>query len=228
MRKGFIALMAVLLLFSMSGGALARERETVPDLKEAKSYAYLDMDKADAATREKILNARNEIINNTDWTEDGSEAYVVDIKTGKVLETLPHFSEVFPEGWEPPVYEKEVAVVTDGEGSEQAYSAVNIVYNGDVKLSHPSSSTVSSPFCTFVKQNRVVCVGATLIPGSTYNVGLNNATTGVSVATKTNLNLGEVMLYSSGSVFRCSARASTYSTPGWAKMQVIDGYEYVG
>ncbi len=102
MKKGFTMLIAVILALSLSCGAFAQEEDAFPNLKKAAGYAYLDPDTADADLREKILDARNEIINGTDWVEDDAEAYVVDTETGEVLQELPHFSEVFPSDWEQP------------------------------------------------------------------------------------------------------------------------------
>lgn len=102
MKKSFTMLIAVILALSLSCGALAQEGEVFPNLEKAAGYAYLDLDTADADLREKILDARNEIINGTNWVEDDAEAYIVDTETGEVLQELPHFSEVFPSDWEQP------------------------------------------------------------------------------------------------------------------------------
>lgn len=72
-------------------------------IAEASKLAYQDLKSASPEMQEKILEARAQIMYNTDWIADGCEGGTFDIKTGEILSTLPHFSEVFPEDWEPPV-----------------------------------------------------------------------------------------------------------------------------
>ncbi|WP_322169987.1 hypothetical protein [Acutalibacter caecimuris] len=70
---------------------------------ETRTYAYMDLDKADAMTKEKILEARDEIANQTDWYADnrGVIGFTLNLETGEVEET-PAFSELFP-GWDLPI-----------------------------------------------------------------------------------------------------------------------------
>lgn len=104
--KKILALFLSALLLTAGGLCLAAgapaDRESSPDLAEAEQYAYLDLDSAPPALREKILAARTAIIFSKDWVADGYEAYVGDVTTGEILEVLPTFSSLFP-GWELPV-----------------------------------------------------------------------------------------------------------------------------
>ena len=78
-------------------------------LERASEFAYLDADKATPELKEKILEARKEIIYNTDWVADGYVGCIRNIKTGKLIKELPEFSEVFPE-WDVPVEENNAKI----------------------------------------------------------------------------------------------------------------------
>ena len=71
------------------------------ELKAAEVYAYMDYETADAATQEKILEARNTIIFSRSWVSDGMYSCVMD-PDGNVVRVTPQFSEVFPADWELP------------------------------------------------------------------------------------------------------------------------------
>ena len=78
-------------------------------LESASEFAYLDADKATPELKEKILEARKEIIYNTDWVADGYVGCIRNIKTGKLIKELPEFSEVFP-GWDVPIEENNAKI----------------------------------------------------------------------------------------------------------------------
>lgn len=65
-------------------------------------YAYMILADAPEELRPVILEARKQIIDNSDWVADDLNGWVLDPK-GNVVETLPHFHEIFPEDWEYPV-----------------------------------------------------------------------------------------------------------------------------
>ena len=78
-------------------------------LESASEFAYLDADKATPELKEKILEARKEIIYNTDWVADDYVGCIRNIKTGKLIKELPEFSEVFP-GWDVPIEENNAKI----------------------------------------------------------------------------------------------------------------------
>lgn len=109
---GIIVLLCILcILLSLctlpiSATALAVEAVDIPVMDDVstvdastRALAYQDIDKARAEIKAEIILARNEIIRNESWCDDGFMSEVGDARTGEVLETLPQFSELFP-GWE--------------------------------------------------------------------------------------------------------------------------------
>ena len=90
-------------------------------VEEAEEYAYLDLDSASEALREKILAAREVIIFHSRWVADGYSGNIWDVETGEIIETLPAFSELFP-GWDLPVYDTiQEQVTEDGLGADCLY-----------------------------------------------------------------------------------------------------------
>ncbi len=85
----------------------------------AERYAYLDLESASPALKEKILQARRQIIFSTDWVADGYSMWVEDIRTGEIIREIPKFSEVFP-GWDIPKEKK----MDDGDSRETKQDVV--------------------------------------------------------------------------------------------------------
>lgn len=126
--KKLIALFVSTLLLATSLTGLAagtsastQDTEAKEALTKAEQYAYLDLDSATPSMQQKILDARNAIIFSKDWVADGYEAYVEDVSTGEVLETLPSFSELFPD-WDLPV-DNSIASATVYESSSSVSSS---------------------------------------------------------------------------------------------------------
>ena len=101
MKKTFAFMLTIALLFSLSIPATATE-VTAEDASDLRSIAYMNLDTADEQTRTNILAARNKIMFSTSWVADDVNGWVLD-ENGVVIETLPHFSEVFPSDWDVPV-----------------------------------------------------------------------------------------------------------------------------
>lgn len=91
MKKWRALLFACALTLAMSGAALA----------SYEGIAYLDIDTAEPAMQEAILGAGDTVLYQHSWVADGYEAYIQDVATGEVVQTLPTFSELFP-GWQLP------------------------------------------------------------------------------------------------------------------------------
>lgn len=62
-------------------------------------YAYMILDEAEESLKPIILEARWRIISNSDWVDDELNGHIED-EAGNIIETVPHFHEVFPADWE--------------------------------------------------------------------------------------------------------------------------------
>lgn len=96
-----IALICMMLSGTMVSALASKSDQGV---QTDNGIAYLNLDEASPDMQEEILEARKEIIYNTDWVADGYSGAVIDAYTGEVIEELPHFSEVFP-NWDVPIGE---------------------------------------------------------------------------------------------------------------------------
>lgn len=144
MKKIITCCLAVALTLTMIVPAMAAE-ETMPetvDVSSVEYYAYMDLDTADAALKETILEARNEIIFSTSWVVDGGYACVKD-PDGNIVSIAPQFSELFPAEWEPPVFPTDSAE-TPSTNSVQDLGEINFV--GYVDLTAPPANTNTPPF----------------------------------------------------------------------------------
>ena len=118
MKKFLSMTMTLIMLMALAVPAFAVDKESDSNseaevqeeiLESASEFAYLDADKATPELKEKILEARKEIIYNTDWVADGYVGCIRNIKTGKLIKELPEFSEVFP-GWDVPIEENNAKI----------------------------------------------------------------------------------------------------------------------
>lgn len=118
MKKFLSMTMTLIMLMALAVPAFAVNKESDSNseaevqeeiLGSASEFAYLDADKATPELKEKILEARKEIIYNTDWVADGYVGCIRNIKTGKLIKELPEFSEVFP-GWDVPIEENNAKI----------------------------------------------------------------------------------------------------------------------
>ena len=64
-------------------------------------YAYMILEDAPEELKPMIQEARKRIIESSDWVDDELDGWILD-PDGNVIETLPHFHEIFPEDWETP------------------------------------------------------------------------------------------------------------------------------
>ncbi|WP_418928952.1 hypothetical protein [Clostridium fessum] len=118
MKKFLSMTMTLIILMALAFPAFAVDKESDSNseaevqeeiLESASEFAYLDADKATPELKKKILEARKEIIYNTDWVADGYVGCIRNIKTGKLIKELPEFSEVFP-GWDVPIEENNAKI----------------------------------------------------------------------------------------------------------------------
>ena len=226
MKKFISVALACMLLATTMVTASAAEPDQ--EMQIDNNLAYLDLNEATPSMQKKILKAREQIIYNTNWVADGYSGAVIDMDTGEVKEEIPHFSEVFPD-WDVPVGE-----ITENEVEALPKIGVSpddflFIYSKRVYLEQATQSHNADAFFTFQNDpyeiGTAIAIGATSLSSSeTCNVGISDATTGESLLVQTRLSEGEAaVLYG---VFNeiLSCRASTYSNPGWATMEIDGGY----
>ncbi len=89
MKKFLSMTMTLIMLMALAVPAFAVNKESDLNseaevqeeiLESASEFAYLDADKATPELKEKILEARKEIIYNTDWVADGYVGCIRNIK----------------------------------------------------------------------------------------------------------------------------------------------------
>ncbi|OMC73042.1 hypothetical protein BK121_09030 [Paenibacillus odorifer] len=211
--------LALLLLLTPSFALASNQQNYFASLSEEK-LAYQDVDAAPTEWKDDILNARNSIIYSTSWTVDGQVGY--ELPDG-MLVALPEFSDLFP-GWDVPKLKEDVRKEQLTKPQTYDFHTLAANYVGFVYLFEPSNSGASLPFYTFYSSaNRVTMIGDSL-PGTSYNAGFTNLNTGSDVGYANNLPQGgKLYLTKLNSNTAYGARASTYSTTGYAQMSVVDG-----
>ena len=184
------------------------------DLETAAAYAYLDLETASPELADTILAARNTIIYHSTWVADGYKAQIVDVATGEVLEEVPTFSELFP-GWDIPVE-------TPAEEAADLTPQATEEFPCTVYLSRPRDGVLTKPFLTLPTLGKSLYTYATYLQNSaTYNLGYANGSTGKSLGYASQIPLGAGYRLESPGYIQCSVRASTYSTPGNARLVIV-------
>lgn len=255
MKKFLSMTMTLIMLMALAVPAFAVNKESDPNseaevqdeiLESASEFAYLDADKATPELKEKILEARKEIIYNTDWVADGYVGCIRNIKTGKLIKELPEFSEVFP-GWDVPIEENNAkieisepvlpAVPADNTMEEIKPLSIGtglddwiVLLSERVYLKSASSTTNATPFAAFTldpyKMGTQIRAYATSLSASeTCNIGFSDYSSGKSLASAVNLVEYEALeLYVGVGKPTVGVRASTYSNPGWSTIKVDGAY----
>lgn len=221
MKKSIMLVLVVALLCTTLTPVMAAEiPATSNDYQQITGlnrYAYMDLEEADAATQQIILEARKEIIFSTSWVADGLYGYITD-SDGIVQEVVPQFSEVFPADWEVPVDINTSAVATPYSWQHS--------FNGVVILRRPPTSGTPSPFhqlSTGVFNNLYVKTISTVgyNTSGTYNVGYINQTTGKSLGYAENLANGKSFNITAPTNATVGIYASTHTAVGEWNMQVV-------
>lgn len=121
---------------------------------EAENYAYLDYDSASPELQEKILEARSIIVFNSAWVADGYSGCIQDVETGKIIKTLPLFSELFPD-WEMPSMETPADSITeDGLGANLLYGISLQV----IQINQDEILCISTEQMNMFKENQKITV----------------------------------------------------------------------
>ena len=201
-----ITSVAILLLATIPSFAAAPDT-SMYEFMSIEALAYCDLDEAPIEYQDDILAARDAIIHSTNWTVNGQTQIVLEDGT---IQELPEFSELFPD-WDIPKAKNIPDIVT--------YSAN---FNGVIYLFNPTT-TQTPPFYVFYPGSYLVEMGATSIPGSSWNAAFTNYTSGYEVGNATNLPVGAAyQLNVASTSFVYGARASTFSTEGYAALYVSD------
>lgn len=137
------------------------------------------------------------------------------------IEAVPDFYDLFPQDWDVPTAESRAMYLsTDTDKISSDSRALKYYFQGTRRI-NSATSTLATPFCRFTAIDNSDVVGiATRIPGATYNIGFS-VDGGADLGYFDNLRAGNGMLCT-----RCSTngkyavRASTYSTPGNADLEV--------
>lgn len=149
MKKLLIISMCLALSLVCTTVGLAAETVQVEEpLERAQQYAYMDLEAASPEMKEKILEARKEIIYSQSWVADGYTMTVEDGETGEIR-NIPTFSELFPD-WEIPIVEfsSEDSAVSSVISPMNETDWIEIATRNNVTISSASSSTTASPFLT--------------------------------------------------------------------------------
>lgn len=220
--KKIISLLFVLSCLSIGVFASEVQTDTSIDFVNpiTASTAYMNLETATPAQQEKILAARNEIMFNNSWTTEAMST-IYETPDGKV-EILPLFSDLFP-GWDVPKMNStnstadlsKLDLSTFNSGPVWKYYQVPTYLEKATDEFGPEVAYYNS-----IPGTTAEVVIKSLTSAKTCNVGFNDYW-GKTLGHKDNMILG-----SSVKQIRLDpgqylgVRASTYSTPSWATLQV--------
>lgn len=220
MKKMLAGVLAVVSLFCMSTTAMAAsptqniESQREAKIEAAKEIAYMDVESASVEMQERILQARETIIESKSWVADGYEATLTR-KDGTVTK-IPHFSELFP-GWDIPASESTAVMSPRAVPELRSPVSQNII----VDLNR-ASSTMNAPASFVVSniENTLEVYVNDLITSTSCNLGFTNTDLNLSVAHMVDMRVGDHLGVDSvpGTLTRIAVRASTYVTPGRAEL----------
>ena len=182
--------------------------------------AYMNLEEASPEMKTEIIQARNKIIYNTSWVDDGWRGELVNMETGEVVEEVPEFHEIFPEDWEIPVDESV-------KNMKPTIDPMSIIFSNRIYL-RKATNVPADPFYRFTL-NKTYFAATTYASSADVSDSVNIAyidyDTGESHGYRVNIPIGYGF-----SVFPSSAelassiniavKASTYSNPGYANMVV--------
>lgn len=228
MKEKFIKLMAFLLSLSLLPiGIPASAYEEKYLSEDAGCIAYMDISDAPQELQKQIISERNAIISEHEWVADGFSSSVIDVATGDVIRELPEFHEIFPKDWDLPI-ENDISDVAFEDSYMPFSSDYTTIFNGNVYLNKPSTSSISSPFGYFnLDKNHMLAYtyASSLTASETCNIGYSNRATGEVLNTATRLKQGQAVTVGQKDFFNpktitINVRASTFSSPGWSTMVV--------
>ena len=194
------------------------------------NIAYMDINEATPELKQKILQAREEIIFSNSWVSDEVNGRVLD-ENGNVIEELPHFSDLFPEDWEPPVLKTntgeqvgEIIPIAPERSTQELWQQM---YQESVWLKKPPVNTGSPAFYSLSTTGfkgtpneyhlqTVKTSGMYRNPAedAQYNCGYTNTDTGKSYGYKVGLKNGQQFEVDPPQGIRLSVHASTHTNVG--------------
>lgn len=196
LKKMLAGVLAIVSLFCMSATAMAaaptQELDSVEVPSEAmveaaKEIAYMDVNSASAEMQERILEAREVIIESENWVADGWNITIT--HADGTVEEVPTFSELFP-GWDIPACESANATRSI---SAETYTSPCSLY---IAVTLPkASSTTNAPDAFYVKniKNGLDVIVKKLYTSTSCNLGFTNIDLGISVAHLVNLLEGDIL-----------------------------------
>lgn len=185
------------------------------DLMSTEELAFCDLEDVPVRWQDEVLAARNEIIYSTSWTVDKAGYILHDNGT---VEQLPEFADLFP-NWELPL--------STSSAVNSIATARSADYRGSVYLQNPGEDD-SLPFYLFSSSASLVVMGMEECDfhGATWNGAFDNYSLGRVVTNAVNIaTYDRLVMRNPYSGYSYGARASTYSTPGYALMYVEDSAE---
>jgi len=194
--------------------------------KNAELYAYMDYNKASNEMKQVILHARNIIIFNSTWIADGYEGGI--LNPDGSFETLPFFSELFPD-WEiPEVPNNNSSLLLRNdenhdflnyiESTIMSYGGNPEYFNRSTFLPKAPATLFGSPFTTFTSRHFHIFAGALNLPGRNYNIGI--AIENRAVLSFQNFTAGRYVQVNAAPGLTVRVFASTHCLPGTAVMRV--------
>lgn len=222
-KKMLAGVLAIVSLFCMSATAMAAaptqelDSAEIPNearIEAAKEVAYMDVNSASAEMQERILEAREVIIESKSWVADGWNATIT--HADGTVEDIPTFAELFP-GWDMPVCESEN--VTRSSNVIKLYSPVSQAVEIDLPK---ASSTTNDPeaFRIMKIANELDVFVSELYNSTSCNLGFTNIDLGISVAHMVNMVEGDhldvLVDPEVDPQANISVRASTYVRTGTA------------
>lgn len=196
LKKMLAGVLAIVSLFCMSATAMAAaptqelDSVEVPSearIEAAKEIAYMDVNSASAEMQERILEAREVIIESESWVADGWNTTIT--HADGTVEEVPTFSELFP-GWDIPVCESANATRSI---LAETYTSPCTRY---IAVTLPkASSTTNAPTAFYVTgiENRLEVIVDQLFTSTSCNIGFTNTDLGISVIHLVNRVEGDVI-----------------------------------
>ena len=192
--------------------------------------AYMDIEKATPELKQKILQAREEIILSNSWVADDTNGRILD-KNGNIIKELPHFSDLFPEDWEPPVLKHdtgeqigEIIPIVAERSSKELWQQM---HQEDVWLKNPPVNTGSPAFYSFsttgfegtpneyyLKTVSTEGIYKNPAEDAQYNCGYTNTDTGKSYGYTVGLENGQQFAIDPPQGISLSVHASTHTNVG--------------
>ncbi len=225
MKKVFSIIMSLLMICSLTIPAMAVEANVQQDWTDVESIAYMSLDDVDAELQSQITQARNEIIFNTSWVADDVNGRIVD-ENGNVIETLPHFSDVFPSDWDIPLSAQSISANSNGGAETYAISPTEVYADlTRTNTTFYTLSTVGFAGTAYEYYIKSISTHGYYDSGSKCNIGYTNNDTGRSLGYKSNLAEGTSFEIDAPEDVSVSIYASSSSVGTWTMVVAVDRYD---